>query len=58
MILTRDSKQRQNKSDYADVMSQNCDVIVTFLIFGPIGKPDSGRIFCKTYVFINSNVLS
>ena len=37
------------------------DVIVTFPIysqFGVIRKPDSGRIFCKTHIFINSNLLS
>ena len=26
--------------------------------FGAIRKPDSGRIVCKTYIFINSNLLS
>ena len=43
-----------------DVMSENFDVIVIFLIygqFGAIGKPDSGRIVCKTYIFNNSNLL-
>ena len=33
-----------------DVMSENCDVIVIFLIygqFGVIGKRDSGPILCK-----------
>ena len=44
-----------------DVMSENCDVIVIFPIYGQFGairKPDSGRIVCKTYIFINSNLLS
>ena len=44
-----------------DVMSENCDIIVIFLIYGQFGairKPDSGRIVCKTYIFINSNLLS
>ena len=39
-------------------MSENCDAIVIFLIydqFGTIQKPDSGRIVCKTYIFINNN---
>ena len=43
-----------------DVMSENCDVIDIFPIydqFGPIRKPDSGRIVCKTYIFTNSNLL-
>ena len=42
-------------------MSENCDVIVIFQIYGQFGaiqKPDSGSIVCKTYVFINSNLLS
>ena len=42
-------------------MSANCDVIVVFPIydqFGAIWKPDSGRIVCKTYIFINSDHLS
>ena len=42
-------------------MSVNCDAIVTFPIysqFGAIQKPDSGRIVCKIYIFINSNLLS
>ena len=44
-----------------DVMSENCDVIVFFSIYGQFGaiwKPDSGHRVCKTYVFINSNLLS
>ena len=42
-------------------MSTNCDVIVVFPIYdqsGAIRKPDSGRIVCKAYSFINSNLLS
>ena len=44
-----------------DVMSENCDVIVIFPIysqFGAIWKPDSGRIVCQTYIFINNELLS
>ena len=43
-----------------DVMSNNCNVIVIFLIydqFGAIRKPNSGSIVCKTYIFINNNIL-
>ena len=43
-----------------DILSQNCDVIDIFPIykqFGAIGKPDSGCIICKTYIFINSNFI-
>ena len=42
-------------------MSANCDVIVIYLIYGQFGtilNPDSGRMLCKTYNFINSNLLS
>ena len=41
-------------------MSANCEIIAIFPIdsqFGAIWKPDSGRIACKTYIFINSNLL-
>ena len=39
----------------------DCDVIVIFPIYGQfkaIRKPYSGRIICKTYIFIDSNFLS
>ena len=39
-------------------MSTDCDVIVIFPIydqFEAIRKPDSRRIVCKTYIFINKN---
>ena len=42
-------------------MSKNCDVIVIFSINGQceaIQKPDSGRLVCETYIFINSDTLS
>ena len=42
-------------------MSADCDVIIIFLIydqFGAIWKPNSGRIVCKNYIFIKSNLLS
>ena len=44
-----------------DVMSANCDIIVIFPIDGQLGairKPDSERMVCKTYIFINSKLLS
>ena len=43
------------------VISENCDVIVIFAIYGQFGairKADSGHIVCKTYVFVKSNLLS
>ena len=42
-------------------MPENFDVIAIFSIYGQfraIRKPDSGCIVCKTYIFINSNLLS
>ena len=44
-----------------DVMSTNCDVILVFPMYGQFGsvpKPDSGGTVCKTYIFINNNLLS
>ena len=41
-------------------MSAKCDFIVIFPIyvkFGAIRKPDSRRIACKSFIFINSNLL-
>ena len=43
-----------------DVMSANCSIIDLFRIyikFRATGKPDSGCMVCKTYIFINSNFL-
>ena len=39
-------------------MSRNSNVIAIFLIYGQFGaiqKLDSGRIVCKTYIFIKVN---
>ena len=58
--LTRETKQRQ-KNLTMSVMSANCDVVVIFPIYGQSGairKLDSGGIVCKTYISINSNLLS
>ena len=58
--LDKRNKTTSKKID-DDVMSENCDVIVICPIsdqFGAIRKPDSGRIVCKTYISINSNLLS
>ena len=41
-------------------MSENCDAISIFPIYGQFGaiwKPDSGCIVRKTYIFIYSNLL-
>ena len=41
-------------------MPENYDVIAIFPIydqFGAIRKPDSGRMVCKTSIFVNNNLL-
>ena len=58
--LDRRNKATSKKID-DNVMSINCDVIVIFSIYGQFGaiwKPDSGSIVCKTYIFVNSHLLS
>ena len=43
-----------------DVMSENCDVIVIFPIYGQFGTirtPESRLIIGKTYIFINSKLI-
>ena len=53
--------KRNKTTSKNDVMSVNCDVLVIFPIYGEFGtvqKPGSGRIVCKTYIFINSNLLT
>ena len=44
-----------------DFMSENCDVIVIFWIFGQfeaVWMPDSRHRVCKSYIFSNNNLLS
>ena len=44
-----------------DVVLENHDVTIIFLSYGQseaIWKPDSRPMACKTYVSINSNILS
>ena len=56
--LDKRNKTTSKKFD-VDVMSENCDVIVIFRIFGQFGavrRPDSGHRVCKSYVFCNSNL--
>ena len=58
--LDKRNKTTSKKID-VDVMSENCDFIVTFQIFGQFGavrRPDSGYRVCKSYFFSNSNLLS
>ena len=56
--LVKRNKATSKKFD-DHFMSANCDLIVIFPIYGQFGaiqKQDSGRIVCKTYIFINSNL--
>ena len=58
-LYTRNKITSENFDD--DLMSRDCDVIVIYLVYGQSGaiqKLDSGRLVCKTYIFINSNHLS
>ena len=57
--LEKRNKTTSKKFD-VNVMSENCDVIVIFWIFGQFGavqRPVSGHRVCKTYVFSNSHFL-
>ena len=57
--LDKRNKTRSKKFD-DDGMSKSCDIIAVFPINGQLGaicKPHSRRIICKTYIFINSNLL-
>ena len=59
--LDKKRKKKTLKKVGSDAMSANRNVIVIFLIydqFGAIRKPGSGRIVCKTYIFLKSNLLS
>ena len=58
--LDKRNKTTSKKFD-VDVMSENCDVIVIFWIFGQFGavrRPDSQHRVCKSCVFSNSYLLS
>ena len=58
--LGKRNKTTSKKFD-VDVMSENCDVIVIFVIFyqfGAIRRAASGNRVCKSFVFSNNNFLS
>ena len=61
-VTKLDKRNKTTSTKFDDnVMSVNYGVIVIFPIYGQFGaiqKPDSGRIVCKTYIFINSNLSS
>ena len=59
--VTKINKRNKTVSKRIDFILENCDIIVIFPIysqFGAIQEPDSGSAVDKTYVFINSNLLS
>ena len=53
-----------HKESYVNVIVSKSKFYLQFLFnpiygqFGAIWKSNSGRIVCKTYIFINSNLLS
>ena len=60
--VTKIDKRNKATSKNVDnnLMSANCEIIVIFFISGQfeaIRKPDSGRINCRTYIFVNRNLL-
>ena len=61
-VTKRDKRNKTTSKKFDDdVMSGNCDTTAIFSIYGQFGairKLNSGRIVCKTYMFINSNLLS
>ena len=59
-VTKLDEENKTPKKFENDVMSENCDVIAIFRIFGQFGavqRPDSGRKVYKSYFSINSNLL-
>ena len=58
--LDKKNKTNSNKIDI-NVISEKCDVIVIFQIFGQFGgvwRPDSRQRVYKGYVFSKTNLLS
>ena len=59
-VTKLDKKNKKNvKKISNNVMSENCDVIAIFRIFGQFGtirRPDFGHRVFKSYVFSNSNL--
>ena len=61
-VTQLDKRNKTTSKKFDDgIISENYDVIVIFPIYGQFGeiwKLDSRHTVCKTYVFINSNLLS
>ena len=58
-LVTKLDKRNKTMSKKIDdnIMLESCDVIAIFLLCHQF-KVDSGRVVRKTYIFINSNLLS
>ena len=56
-ILTSNLDQQLNLTREKNSVKK-IDIFPIYGQFGAIWKPDSGRLVCKTYIFINSNLLS
>ena len=58
-VTKLDKKNKTTSKKFGDdVISENCDVIAIFPIYGQFGatlKPDSGRMVCKTYISTDTN---
>ena len=61
-VLKLDKRNTVSSKKFDDnVMSENSDITAIFLFYGQFGaiwKLDSGHMVCKSYIFINSNLLS
>ena len=61
-VTILDKRKTATSKEFDDnVMSENCDVIDIFPFYGQyrgIRRPDSRLMICKTYIFINNNLLS
>ena len=61
-VTTHDKRNTGMSKEIDDeVMSTIFGVIDVFSIYGQFGEirmPDFGSMVCKTYIFINSNILS
>ena len=61
--VTKLDKRNKKKETNLTMTScqKKCEVNAIFSIYGQFGairKPDSGRLVCKTYLFINDNLSS
>ena len=60
-VTKLDNGNTSRSKKTGDVISTICNVIVLFPIYGQyaaIWKSDSRHMVCKTYIFINSHLLS